>query len=159
MYTKSPIRLQFCCFHGNPALICENVTCLDHYSSLYSYLPTAADMCHWIGYAWVLIMACQLFGAKLLSKPMLEYCQLSLRNKLKWNFNQNTKFSSMKMHLKMSSAKWQPFYPWVDELRLYDIMSILTMWDIQPMAHVVNRVLATVFIWLNSLSAALFEDE
>ena len=36
-------------------------------------------------------MACRLFGAKLLSTPMLGYCQLDLRNKLQWNFNQSTK--------------------------------------------------------------------
>ena len=30
-------------------------------------------------------MACRLFGAKPLSKPMQGYCQLDLRNKLQWN--------------------------------------------------------------------------
>ena len=39
-----------------------------------------------------------------------------LRNKLQWNFNQNTKFSFTKMHLKLSSAKWSPFCPSRDEL-------------------------------------------
>ena len=52
------------------------------------------------------------------------------RNKLQWNLNRNTKlilFYSykaysilffMKMHLKMSSAKWWPFSPWREELIL-----------------------------------------
>ena len=44
-----------------------------------------------IGSALVQIMACHLFGTKPLSKPMLGYCHLNLRNKLQWNFNQNTK--------------------------------------------------------------------
>ena len=44
-----------------------------------------------IGSALVRIMACHLYGAKPLSKPVLGYCKLTLRNKLQWNFNQNTK--------------------------------------------------------------------
>ena len=43
-------------------------------------------------------MACRLNGTDLLSEPMLEYCWLETLEK---NFDQ--------MHLKMSSAKWQPF--------------------------------------------------
>ena len=38
----------------------------------------------------------------------------TLRNKLQWNFNKS--FSFTKMHLKISSAKWQPFCPRGDEL-------------------------------------------
>ena len=38
--------------------------------------PRATYMHQWIGSALVQIMACRLFGAKLLSKPMLGYCQL-----------------------------------------------------------------------------------
>ena len=34
----------------------------------------------------------------------------NLRNKLQWNFEQNT-VSFAKMHLKMPSAKWRPFCP------------------------------------------------
>ena len=33
------------------------------------------------------MMACHLVGARLLSKPMLKYCQ---SDKLQWNFNQNS---------------------------------------------------------------------
>ena len=47
--------------------------------------PRAAYMRQWFGSALVQIMACCLFSAKPLSKPMLDY----LRNKLQWNFNQN----------------------------------------------------------------------
>ena len=36
-------------------------------------------------------MACRLFGAKPLSKPMLGYCQFDVRNELQCNFNQITK--------------------------------------------------------------------
>ena len=38
--------------------------------------PSTAYMHHLIGSALVQIMACRLFGAKPLSKPMLGYCQL-----------------------------------------------------------------------------------
>ena len=38
--------------------------------------PSAAYMCQWIGSTLVQIMACRLFGAKPLSKPMMVYCQL-----------------------------------------------------------------------------------
>ena len=33
------------------------------------------------------------------------------RNKVQLNFNQNTKFSSTKMHPQISSVKWRPFCP------------------------------------------------
>ena len=36
-------------------------------------------------------MACRLFGAKPLSKPMLGYVNWTIGNKIQWNFNQNTK--------------------------------------------------------------------
>ena len=38
--------------------------------------PIAAYMRHWIGSALFQIMACPLFGAKPLSKPVLFYCRL-----------------------------------------------------------------------------------
>ena len=53
--------------------------------------PSAACMRQWTRQASVQIMACRLFGAKPLPKPMLTFCQLIHRNKLQWNVNQNTK--------------------------------------------------------------------
>ena len=53
--------------------------------------PSAAYMRQWMRSALVQIMTCRLFGAKPLSKPMQGSCQLDLRIKLQWNFNQNTK--------------------------------------------------------------------
>ena len=43
---------------------------------MYSSSPSAAYMCQWIGSALVQIMACRLFGAEPLFKPMLDYYQL-----------------------------------------------------------------------------------
>ena len=61
------------------------------------------DACN---FAWILVDKCQveflmvwfdsmqtyLFGAKPLSQPMLGYCQLHPKEKLQYNFNQNTKY-------------------------------------------------------------------
>ena len=68
-------------------------------------------MRQWIRLALVQIMACNIFGTKPLSIPMLRYCHsvkflVKIRN-----------FSFTKMHLKISSAKWQPFCSRRDELR------------------------------------------
>ena len=41
----------------------------------------------------------------------------TLRNKLLWNFNQNTKLFIPKMHLKISFAKWRPFCREGDDLK------------------------------------------
>ena len=40
--------------------------------------PSAAYTCQWIGSALVHIMACRLFGAKTLSKPLLRSWQLDI---------------------------------------------------------------------------------
>ena len=70
-----------------------------------------------IGSALVQIMACWLFGTKPLSKPMLGYCQLEIQEKnLSKILIKIQNFSFTKMHLKISSAKWQPFCPGGDEL-------------------------------------------
>ena len=47
-------------------------------------------------------MACRLVGAKPLSEPMLEICQLDPWDKIFTS-------SFRKIYLKMSSAKWRPF--------------------------------------------------
>ena len=80
---------------------------------LNSSLPNAAYLCQWIGSALVQIMACCLFGTKPLSKLMLGYCQLDALGQISIKI-QN--FSFMKMHLKLSSAKWRPFCPGRNEL-------------------------------------------
>ena len=54
--------------------------------------PSATYLRQWTDSVLVQIMACRLFGAKPLSEPMLDYSQLNPRNKLQWNFNQNTIF-------------------------------------------------------------------
>ena len=73
--------------------------------------PSAAYMHQGIGSALVQIMACCLFGAKPLSKPMLGYCQLESRNNPSEILVKIQNFSFIKMHLKSSLARWRPFCP------------------------------------------------
>ena len=80
--------------------------------------PSVAYMHQWIGSTLVQIMACRLFDAKPLSKPMLDYCQLALRKNFSETLVKNWTFSFRKMHLIMPSAKCRPFCPWEYELTL-----------------------------------------
>ena len=52
--------------------------------------PSTAYMHQWFWSALVQIMACRLFGAKPLSKPMLGYCQLAIRSSVKCYSNSNS---------------------------------------------------------------------
>ena len=74
---------------------------------LYSSPPSASFMHQWIGSALVP-----------LSEPMLYHCQL----RLQWNYNEIGKLSFRKMHLKILSAKLQPFYTGGDGLMMVLIM-------------------------------------
>ena len=56
-----------------------------------SSCPSDAYMCQWIGSVLVQIMACQLFGAKPLSKPMLSYCQLDPKEQTSVKFQSKYK--------------------------------------------------------------------
>ena len=94
--------------------------------------PSAAYMRQWIGSALVQIMACRLFSAKPLSKPMLGYCQLDPWEK---NFSEIiTNFSFTKMQLKISSAKRRPFCPGRDELTHWDLVTLYGLSLTQVMA-------------------------
>ena len=66
-----------------------------------------------MGSALVQIMACRLGGTKPLSKPMLAYFRLDPWEQTSVNFfffYQNTNFSIMKMHQKISSVKWAAIF-------------------------------------------------
>ena len=60
---------------------------LDH--NELTHLPLVPYICHYLNQCWLII-------------------NWTLRNKLQWNSNQNTKYFINDMHLKMSSSKWQP---------------------------------------------------
>ena len=98
--------------------------------------PSAAYMHQWIGSALVKIMACRLFGAKPLSKPVLGL--FSIRP-LGTNFseisNKIQKFSFKKMHLKMLSAKWQPFCPGVGDELIPAIRVRRQAWDLSNKSY------------------------
>ena len=53
-----------------------------------------------------------LFGTKTLFKPMLGHFQLNLQEQTSVKFWSNCEnFSVTKMQLKLSFAKWRPYYP------------------------------------------------
>ena len=79
--------------------------------------PSAAYMRPWTGSALIQV-ACHLSRTKPLPEPMLTYCQLDPYEQTagKFELKQNT---FLKIHLKMSSAKWWPFCPGGDEIYYY----------------------------------------
>ena len=105
-------------YHGN---WCPATVALTH-------LPLVPHACvsesgqHWFRY-W-------LFAYSLPSHYLNQCCVIvnsTFSSTLQWNFNQNTKFSFTKKYLKVSSAKWRPFCPVGDELRMRDkpVLAIL----------------------------------
>ena len=79
--------------------------------------PGAGYMYQWTGSALVHVMACRLFGTKPLPEPMLAYCQLDSWEQVSVKFESKFyQYSFKKMHLKLSSAKWQWFCPGRNEL-------------------------------------------
>ena len=81
--------------------------------------PSAAHIYQWTGSTLVQIMACHLFGAKLLSKPMLGYCQLGSWEQVSVKFESEFyHFHSRKGIWKFCLPRWQPFCPWGDELKV-----------------------------------------
>ena len=81
-------------------------------------LPTSPYMHQWIMSALVRIMACRLFSTKPLFKTSAGLLSIGpLRRNLSEILIKIQNFSLMKMHLKISSAKWWPFYPVGDELK------------------------------------------
>ena len=71
---------------------------------------------HWIGSTLVQIMACRLFGAKPLSKPILAYCKLESWGHISVKFESELyDFHSLKCNWKYRQPKWRPFCPGGDE--------------------------------------------
>ena len=79
---------------------------------LLTHIPSVPHICQWIRSALAQIMACHLDGTKLLSKPMLAYCQLDsweqVSVKFEWEFYH---FHSRKCIWNFRLPKWQPFCP------------------------------------------------
>ena len=74
----------------------------------------------WIGSALVQIMACRLFGTKPLSKTIAGILSIeTLGTNFSEILSKIQNFSFTKMHLNISSAKWQPFCLGTDELTTY----------------------------------------
>ena len=108
-------------------------------------------MRQWIRSALVQIMACRLFGAKPSSKPMLGSCELTHRNKLQWNFNQNKKLfihenasenTVCEMAAILSRGRWVKWYWSVRKLKLprmcsFDIVFSVWLRVLVPTASII----------------------
>ena len=93
--------------------------------------PSAAYMCQWTGSALVQVMACRLFGAKLLPEPKLVYCQLDSREQISVKFESEFYyFHSIKCIWNCRLPKWRPFCPGGDELimKVYVVEVIHSVW-------------------------------
>ena len=95
--------------HGSPVRAIHGATLwVQILINVFNSSPSgAAYMRQGIGSALVQIMACGLYGAKPLSKPVLVYCQLNSVKGTNFSEIRNgiLSFSFTKMHLKLSSAK------------------------------------------------------
>ena len=65
---------------------------------------------------YVKLVACRCVALKPVSKPMLAYCQLDLRNVIQWNCIWKSKVILQQHVFENSSAKWRPFYPGLNVL-------------------------------------------
>ena len=98
-----------------PFCLCLNVLTYWHLVTPYGTIKLGSTLCQ--------VMTCHLFSAKPLPEPMLELLSIEA---LGTNFNKNVnkrRIIAMKqMHLKMSSARWLPFWKDLDVLRLFSLM-------------------------------------
>ena len=105
-------------------------------------------------------MACRLFSAKPLSKPMLGYCQLDPKEQTNWSETsiKMKKFSFTKMHMKISSTKQRPFCPGGDELIIlgpYCMLAGLEPWVIPSSSRSRGYVL---WMWWHSMEGYIRAD-
>ena len=101
--------------------------------------PSAAYMRQWTGSALVQVMACRLFGAKLLPEPMLAYCQLDsweqISVKLEWEFFH---FHSRKCIGNCRLPKWRPLCPGGNELNVTKLLTCKkknVVWNVLEVVH------------------------
>ena len=117
-------------------------------------LPLVPYMRQWIGSALAQIMACRLFGAKPLSKPMLGYCQLDCQEQTSVKIESEFyHFHSRKCIWKCHLPEWRPFCPGGDELsQAMHSLRQLTHWGwdkmtaiLQPFSHWFSCMKSVVF--------------
>ena len=108
-----------------PSCLNNDISCTGKMASLYRI--RAQLMCTWILRTWLTH-----WGRVTAPSDYLNQCwdivNWALGNKLQWKFNQNSNISFKKMHLKMSSVKWRPFY-----LGLNVLMCMLNMHLVRKM--------------------------
>ena len=68
-------------------------------------------------------MACRLEGAKPLSKPMLEYCYWTLRNKLKGNYNHNSNIFIQDKSLENLACETTSVLSWPQYVNRFSVLT------------------------------------
>ena len=95
-------------------------------------------------------MAYRLFDSHYLSQSWIIINRI-VRNKLQWNFVQNTKSPFTIMHLKLLSVKWRPFCPGENELKRTSRRSWQHQDDLHTFQHtdlIRNRLPGTNNTWV-----------
>ena len=91
---------------------CHSLNAAQLISVINSSSPSTPYIRQWNGWSLVQVMACRLFGAKPLPKPMLLYCQLDSWEQVSVKFESEfCYFHSIKCILKWCLPKWRPFCP------------------------------------------------
>ena len=98
-------------------------------------------MRQWIGSALGQIMACRLFGAKPLSKPVLGYCQLDRKEQTSVKFESEFyHFHARKCIWKCCLPEWRPFCSGGDELKCYSCHCKLQLWLGMKPVFTLNKI-------------------
>ena len=99
-------------------LIFYDINNISQFEGLFnSFSPSNAYTRQSAGSSLVQVMACGLFGAKLLPEPMLAYCHLDSNEQISVKFEPEFyEFHSRKCIRKCHLPNWWPSCPWGDEL-------------------------------------------
>ena len=92
--------------------------------------PSTAYMCQWTVPALVQVMACHLFSAKPLPEPVLTFVNWSLRNKLQWNLNRNTKLFIQENAFENVVCKMAAILSWLQWAEYYHNKTVHISWNI-----------------------------
>ena len=88
-------------------------------------------MRQWTGSALVQVMACRLFGTKLLPEPMLAYCQFDFWEQISVKMESEFyHFHCRKCIWNCPLPNWQPFCPGKDELNAVNDTKLLMSQDV-----------------------------
>ena len=93
-------------------------------------------------------MACRLVGAKPLSEPMLEYCWLTIRNKLQWNLYRNSHIFIQEIAFENVVCEMASFYLGLNVL-IKPLFKLLHGWVITQHTSDMSNVLYTLLLCIS----------